>query len=189
MGRIIYRSLDIMPADIADSLTIEGYATKWNRYRLGTYKGEDVYEQIDRNAFSGAEMNDVVLLYNHAGRALARTTNGTLKLVLDEVGLKIWANLSLTTRGRELYEEIRSGLITQMSWSFIPKRTTYDRKTHTFHVKEIERVYDVSPVIFPANDQTEVAARGLGNTSTLAEQIDRYLLAEEISQLIEQISG
>ncbi len=187
MGKIIYRSLDIMPADVGDSFIIEGYATKWNRYRLGAYKGEDVYEQIERNAFSEGAIKDVVLLYNHAGRALARTTNGTLKLALDDVGLKMWANLSLTTRGRELYEEIRSGLITQMSWSFIAKRMTFDSKTRTFHVKEVERVYDVSPVIFPANDQTEVAARafGFGSASALAEQIDRYLLAEVISQLIE----
>ena len=47
---------------------VEGYATTFNDpYVLYTYDGVDYKEEVDRNALDGADMDDVIFLYNHEG--------------------------------------------------------------------------------------------------------------------------
>ena len=64
-------------------------------------------------------MRDVVMNFNHGGKPVARTKNGTLTLTVDIKGLHIAADLGGTEEGRRLYEEIRGGYIDQMSFAFI----------------------------------------------------------------------
>ena len=58
-----------------------------------------------------------------------------------------------------MYEEIRNGLITKMSWAFTIAEESYDRQTHTRTIEKIKKVYDVSAVSIPANGDTDIAAR------------------------------
>lgn len=157
------RTLDIRaaPGD-GKQYIVEGYATTFESpYVLWTDRqnGTEYREIISRAALEGADMSDVLMLYNHNGRVLARSGNGTLDITPDDHGLHIRADLSKSTAAREMYEDIAAGLVTQMSWAFDVEASKYDRTTHTDTITRIKRVYDVSAVAYPANDQTEISAR------------------------------
>lgn len=158
-----YRIFDLKAS--TDEMIVEGYATVFNRpYLLHKQDGYSVYEQIDRNAFNNTDMSDVIMQFDHQGQIYARTKNGTLKVMPDKYGLKVWANLGGTERGRGLYQEIKGKYITQMSFGFTVgdagatvKDTGDKRLLRT--VTDIAKLYDVSAVSIPSNDATEINAR------------------------------
>ena len=134
----------------------EGYATTFDvPYALW----KDYKEIIDRHALDDADMADVIMQYDHAGRVLARLRNQTLMLLPDDHGLLIAADLSKGESARQLFEEITNGLIDRMSWTFIVNEDVYDRETKTRTILKVKKVFDVSAVSFPANDATEISAR------------------------------
>lgn len=139
---------------------VEGYATTFDKYCLIERKGKKIYEQVDRNAFDDSDMTDVIFQFDHAGPVFARTTNGTLGLEVDDRGLFVWADLSKTSRAREMYEDIKAGNVTQMSIRCRAK-TSFDGDTQT--IRRIGKVVDVSAVSIPANDHTAIVARNADN--------------------------
>ena len=139
---------------------VEGYATTFDDpYELYEYDGVKYFEVIDRKALDGADVSDVIMQLDHAGRVRARTSNGTLGIEPNGHGLFTYADLAQTSAARDLYEDITSGLITKMSWAFTVAEDDYDRSTHTRIIKRIKKVYDVSAVSIPANSGTEISAR------------------------------
>ena len=138
---------------------VEGYAATWDRYLLYEFDGVEYYERIDKNAFDDADINDVIMQYDHQGKVLARTSNKTLILDIDDKGLLICADLGKSQAAREMYDEIDNELVTRMSWAFIVAEDSYDRETRTRTILKIKKVYDVSAVSIPANDGTEITAR------------------------------
>lgn len=153
-----YRSFEMRVAD--GDMTVEGYAAIFDTpTTLYSHDGVDYREEIDRRAFEPAEMRDVVMNYNHQGKPVARTKNGTLELTVDAKGLRVRANLSGTEEGRRLYEEIKGGYIDKMSFAFTVSEDSYDRDTHTRRVLGIQRLYDVAAVDIPAYDATSISAR------------------------------
>lgn len=153
-----YRAFEMRTAD--EEMTVEGYAAVFNTPTvLYSDGGVDYKEVIDRNAFTGALMKDVVMNYNHQGKPVARTKNGTLELFTDDKGLHIKANLSGTEEGRRLYEEIKGGYIDKMSFAFTVSEDSYDRDTHTRRIMGFKRLFDVAAVDVPAYDATSISAR------------------------------
>lgn len=141
---------------------VEGYAMNFERYKLfDDWDGNPVYEQFRKEDFDGCDMSDVIMQYDHAGRVLARQSNGSLKLQLDGKGLFIGADLSRTDAAKQLYGEIAEGMVTKMSWCFIPSEVEYDPKERLITYKSIKKIYDVSAVSLPANDTTSISARSL----------------------------
>jgi len=108
--------------------------------------------------------------YDHQGKVLARLSNSTLGLEVDDKGLFIYADLSKSQEARELYEEIKNGLVTKMSWAFTVADEEYDKETRTRIIKRIKKVYDVSAVSIPANDGTIISARSFINGLIEKEQ-------------------
>lgn len=151
---------------------VEGYASTFEPYVLFTDPdtGDEYREQIDPKAFDGADMTDVIFLYNHDGQVLARQKNGSLQLSVDEHGLKVHADLSGSERAREMYEEIRSGLVDQMSFAFTVEDEEYDRKTRTRTIHRMKKLYDVSAVSMPANPGTDISARSATWVDGVIEQ-------------------
>lgn len=171
-----YRSLvtfGVEERENTNTYTVVGYASTFDSYTLMTIDGVDYKERIDRHAFDAADMSDVILQYDHAGKVLARTSNKTLKLEIDEHGLKVTADLSTTAASRELYDEIKSGLITKMSFAFKVNTDHYESDSHTRVVDTIKKVYDVSAVSIPANPGTEIASRDYFNGVIEAEKAER----------------
>ena len=118
-----------------------------------------ITKKIDRNAFVGADMSDIIMQYNHDGKVFARNSNGTLIVEPDDHGFFIAADLSKSAGAKELYGEIQEGLITKMSWAFTVADEEYDKENRTRIIKRVKKVYDVSAVSIPANDGTEISAR------------------------------
>lgn len=161
------------------SYIVEGYATTLdNPYVLWKDGDVEVKEQIARTAFDGADMSDVIFLYNHEGMVYARQKNGTLTLDVDERGLKVTADLGSIASSRELYEAIQSGLVDQMSWAFTVKEQAYDKEQRLRTITKVDKVYDVSAVSIPANPATSISARDYFNGVIEVERAER-LRAEE----------
>ena len=162
------KEIEIRDADNGEKI-VEGYATTFNdEYKLWGDSTYEVRESIDRHAFDEADKSDVIMQYDHEGRVFARTSNGTLQLVADDHGLKIRASLGGTEIGRQLYEEIKGGYTTKMSFGFrVRKQERTEEEVDgkiIVHRKitGIEKLYDVSAVSLPANDATEISSRKIG---------------------------
>lgn len=156
-----------------DEYIVNGYASTFEPYLLYSDGEVEVREQIDPHAFDDADMSDVILQYDHEGRVYARQSNGTLELNVDDHGLKVRADLSRTEGARQLYEEIKSGMITQMSFAFTIAEDDYNKKTHLRTVKRIRKLYDVSAVSIPANPGTEISARSFAEGVIEQERLER----------------
>ena len=143
---------------------VEGYAAKYDKYLLWD-EGDwgKTYERFAPGCFDHTDMSDVIMQFDHAGRVFARNTNGTLIVEADDNGLFIAADLDKTELARGLYEDITAGMITKMSWRFKVGKYYVEReegsKDRTIVHTEIPKIYDVSAVSIPANDNTEINAR------------------------------
>lgn len=168
-----YRSLVSFQAQENEPYTVRGYASTFEPYVLLRYDGIDYKERIEPTAFDAADMSDVIFQYNHEGRVFARQSNGTLNLGVDEHGLAIQADLSTTAGSRDLYEDIRTGLINKMSFAFSVDSDHYDSETHTRIIDRIAKVYDVSAVSIPANPGTDISARSYFDGVIEAEKAER----------------
>lgn len=146
--------------DEAGALYAEGLATPFNTPTvLYSFDGVDYKEIIDARAFEGADMSDVIFNYNHGGKVVARTRNGTLSLSVEADGLRARARLDGTEEGKRLYEEIKGGYIDRMSFAFTVAESSYNVETHTRTILKVKKVYDVAAVDIPAYDTTSISAR------------------------------
>lgn len=139
--------------------TVEGYASTFEPYVLFEQDGVKYSERIEPTAFDDADMADVVFRIDHEGAVYARTSAGTVNLWVDEHGLGQRTDLSKTQRAREIFSEIEAGNYPKMSFAFrvADDGDEYDKETHTRIIKRIAKVFDVSPVSFPANPTTELS--------------------------------
>lgn len=163
-----YRALDILrPVEkekrIDSNYYVEGYATTFEPYELYEIDGIKYYEKIDRNALIGADLSDVIMQYDHTGRVLARKSNRSLIVETTDDGLFMCADLGGSNASREMYDDIAGGLITKMSWAFTVAEDEFDRETRTRIIKRVKKVYDVSAVSLPANNDTNINARSYFN--------------------------
>lgn len=138
---------------------VEGHATTWEPYLIFEDEDGPVYEQFDRHCFDNADLTDVIMQFDHAGHVFARTGNGTLIVEPDDMGLFTAGDLGRTERARQMYDEIQSKMITKMSWRFLLGDYEYDPLTRLILHKTVKKVYDVSAVSIPANDNTAINAR------------------------------
>ena len=185
-----YRIINVAAMEIREAQdgkkVVEGYATTFgDEYKLWGDEQYKVMESIDRNAFDKTDVSDVIMQYDHEGPVFARTGNGTLKVEPDEHGLKVTADLGGTERGRQLYEEIKGGYTTKMSFGFrvrkaerlVEEDAVQGSVTVHRKITDIEKLYDVSAVSLPANDATEISARNISE-GVIAE-VRQELLAIE----------
>lgn len=177
-----YRDFTLAPDEVEDKMIVRGYAATFNQpYTLYSDDTLEIREQIAPEAFRGADMSDVIFQYNHEGRVFARMSNGTLGVSTDDIGLAIVADLGGTEIGRNLFEEIKGGYTTKMSFGFRVNGETWDsheengRILETRTITGFEKVYDVSAVSIPANDGTSISVRSL--TDGVIEKIKAERLA------------
>lgn len=179
---------------------VNGYASTYNEpYHLYSIKADDGYEielreEVDRKAFDDADMSDVIMQYDHQGRVFARQTNNTLELNKDdEKGLFIEAYLGGTEIGRQLYEEIKGGYTSKMSFGFIVGGDELDQieanengEVWLRRITKIDKVFDVSAVSLPANDYTSISARAYADGVIANVETERKRLAQEKQEMLEK---
>lgn len=164
-------------------MIIEGYPITFGE--PATHFG--MTEIIEPSALAGTDMTDVPLRYNHEESflILARTRNGSLELSVDDVGLKMKAELIDTSSNVDIYKSIQAGLLDKMSFAFTVDEEDYDHETDTRSIKKINKLWDVSVVDIPYYDSTSVAARKLDTSSEYFEQRKkekRKILADRIKR-------
>jgi len=140
-------------------MTIVGHASMFDTpYELYGFK-----EQVKRGAFKKSlKEADVAALWNHDPNVvLGRNRSGTLRLSEDDNGLHYEVDLPNTQSARDLYTLIERGDIYQSSFSFeivkedweFPEESDRDLPHRT--IREV-RLFDVSPVTYPASPTTDV---------------------------------
>lgn len=163
-------------------MKVTGYAALFDvEYDLGPFT-----EVIRSSAFSEANMTDIVALFNHDDNiVLGRTSSGTLEVEVDDIGLKYTVTLPDSPQGQSVYESIRRGDVTQSSWAFVlppgdegqkwNDEMRGDKKIKYRQITKVARVFDVSPVTYPANPDTSVAARSMPQENEEPTQLFTYL--------------
>lgn len=153
-----YRSFDFQTDE--NEMRVTGIPVVFNTPTvLYEWDGVKYYEQIDARAFDEANMRDVVLVVNHNGTPAARTKNGTLTLDVRSSEVFMDADLSKSSIGPALREDIRNGVFDKMSFAFTVTQDSYNKETRLRTIEKIGRLYDVSVVTFPAYESTSVSAR------------------------------
>lgn len=184
-----YRLMELRIAEQVEgeekNYIVEGYASTFEPYTLMTIDGVDWNERIDEHAFDEADMSDVVFRVDHEGPVYARSSAGTVKLGTDKHGLWNQTDLGRTRRGRELYEDIGAGNYPQMSFAFTVAEDHIERDTNTRVIDRIAKVFDVSPVSFPANPGTSlsVSTRARIDGEIEARAAERRLQEEREEQI------
>lgn len=154
-----------------DEFAIIGYAATFNSLskNLGGFK-----EQIQPGAFARSirQRADVRCLFNHdSDQILGRTKSGTLQLKEDSTGLWFRCNLNPESQAhKDLYASIKRGDIDQCSFGFTvtPAGQRWqdggavdDTTGQRLDLRTLTDVdlLDVSPVTFPAYNETSLSAR------------------------------
>ena len=159
------RALDVLTNNLTQKRIdsdhyVEGLAARYEPYVLYyDFDGQPVYERFERGCFEGCDMSDIIMQYDHAGKVMARTTNGSLLVEVTDDGLFVAADLGRTEAARDLHADIEAGMVTKMSWRFRTGNYYYDKDTRTIVHLTVKKIYDVSAVSIPANDNTEINAR------------------------------
>lgn len=149
--------------------TISGYAIVFDVESrvLPSWDG-DFVEIIERGAVDEAliAQSDVKALYNHVNSMLlARSVNGngTLKLSVDDHGLRFEFEAPNTSHGNDVLELVKRGDLQGCSFAFTAdeENIKYSREgdRRLRRVRKLSGLYDVSVVVEPAYTQTSVDAR------------------------------
>jgi uncharacterized protein len=124
---------------------------------------------------------DVRALFNHdPNHVLGRTVANTLRLSEDEKGLRYEIDPPNTSYAHDLMESLRRGDITQSSYGFRVKRDEWTKPTRAGDlplrtILEYEELQDVSPVTFPAFEDTTAEARQAATVAaTMPEPVPDY---------------
>lgn len=129
-------------------------------------------EQIQRGALDNTDLTDVRFLINHntdmipLARSRNNNENSTMQMTVDEGGMNIRVNLDTenNAEARSLYSAVERGDIDGMSFMFVVDGELWEEE-ESEHPKrtitDIEKVFEVSAVTFPAYEQTSISARGL----------------------------
>lgn len=174
-------------SDGEESRTISGHAITFDTWSkplgYGSYK---FIERIDRRALDECDMSDVIDTFNHnIDDILARTSSGTLKLSVDEVGLKFSFDAPHTSRGNDLVELVKRGDINKCSFimevtgeSWVYADAENGKPYHERTVTKISRLFDISQVVHPAYQDTEVSVRSRESIEAEIERRNQRLKEE-----------
>lgn len=172
-----------------NKMVVEGYAVVFDSPATHGFT-----EVIDKNAFNGCNMKDVVLKYNHddSHLILARTRNNSLKLTIDDKGLFMRAELIDTTSNRDVYKMIQAGLLDKMSFAFTVEEEAWNLETDTRTILKIDRLFDVSVVDTPFYETTSIYARALSTLDNEKKKLEslkeQQKLEERKNKLQEKIN-
>lgn len=143
--------------------TLVGYAAVFNKDSVRfTGFQKDWVERIAPGAFKRTltEMPDVVALWSHDSSKPAARTPDTMSIREDQTGLRVELKLVDTPTNRELFTNVRAGIVDAMSFGFIPVKTRWE-ETPEMDVRTLLDVtlHEVSAVVWPAYPDTSLAAR------------------------------
>ena len=152
--------------DTSESLVVSGYVNETGKQSHLLGKRKKFRERIQAGAFTRAlsKGNDIHFLAEHdENKILASTRNGSLKLVEDERGLLMTAEISHTPYGRDYHTLIKDGILRNMSFGFTVDKDKWRKLNDGTYTRDVSdlTLYEVSVVTNPAYPQSAISARGL----------------------------
>lgn len=144
---------------------LEGYAAVFDKLSVDLGFFAPIYEKIAPGAFKNClKGTDTRCLFNHdANFILGRTKSGTLRLHEDRKGLHFSNDLPDTQQARDVAASIERGDIDGCSFAFTVKADEWRKgdedEPDIRTLIEIDELFDVGPVVYPAYSDTSVAAR------------------------------
>lgn len=143
-----------------DGKSIEGHAAVFNsRTSLSFFD-----EQVAPGAFAKTiQESDIRALFNHDPNfVLGRNKAKTLELSEDSKGLLYRIKPPDTQWARDLMETMRRGDVSQSSFGFRTMKDAWDQGADpVLRTLQEVRLFDVSPVTFPAYEDTDAGVREL----------------------------
>lgn len=175
---------------------VEGYALLFNTDSQPMWGG-DLIERISPTALDGVlENSDVLCLMNHDERrgvlARYRMGEGSLELKVDEKGLRYAFDAPNTALGDELVESLKRGDISESSFAFSVKEDYWEEREDGKYVRtilKINRLYDVSPVYYPAYEDTSVALRSIEERKENAQKELEKRKKQEIEDYLNNLKN
>lgn len=161
-----FNDFDMIQDEESGKLVVSGYVNETGKYSHLLGKRKKFKEKIQKGAFTRAlgNGNDVHFLAEHDdNKILASTRNKSLKLVEDEKGLLMTAEISDTSYGRDYHTLINDGILRNMSFGFSVDKDKWKKMNDGTYTREITdlTLYEVSVVTNPAYPQTTISARGI----------------------------
>jgi HK97 family phage prohead protease len=173
--RVIAAEMEVRAGAEDTPPQIVGYAAVFNSLSQVLW---GFREKIAPGAFGASLADDVRALWNHdTAYVLGRTAAGTLRLSEDAKGLRVEIDPPETALAASFVESIRRGDVSQMSFGFSVLEDTWDEDDQGQMIRTLLKVklYEVSPVTFPAYTETEVGVRAL-----LGDEVTPPARAEEL---------
>lgn len=166
--------VEIRRAEGEDDLSkkrVRGYAAVFDQEseNLGT-DNPQIREVLSPGAFDDVMGDDVRALFNHdPSLILARSKggSGTLRIGTDKTGLWYEFEAPDTQVGRDLIVSMDRGDVDQSSFGFTVADDTWEERNvdgktlYKRTINKVARLFDVSPVTYPAYPDTSVALRSL----------------------------
>ena len=187
--------LKVEKREESDAYMVRGTAVKFNELskNIGWFR-----EKFERGAFDDCMEQDVVALFNHNINAiLARTISKTLKIWQDDAGLHYEFDAPDNTAGRDLVVSLQRGDVQHSSFGFTIQDEKWEEDEEVGEIRtvlKVKRLYDVSPVVFPAYPQSrsEVSKRSYDewkqerdgtDTETEKANMETEILEQELEVL------
>ena len=162
-----------------ESRILEGYAMKFGTRSLLIGYNYPFYEILEPGCITDEMLREQRIYFTmfHDRQAILGRWdkgNGTLKLTLDAIGLKVECEMPHTVDGDKALELAKRGDLTEMSFIYwtneedsencvsyeeTDETTEWGAKIYLRHVKKIEGICDVTIAATPAYEDTEVKAR------------------------------
>ena len=145
----------------SDDNVITGYAAVFNK------DSEDFggwIERIAPGAFDGVLNDDAVALFNHDPNQVLGRNGKNVTITQDGNGLMYRVKLPNTSLANDLRQLIKDEIISQSSFAFTVQDQSWEHKKDKPSIrtiKKVQRLYDVSPVTYPAYPDTSIATRSL----------------------------
>lgn len=163
----------------------EGYAFVHEvRSDLGEFT-----EEISKGAADEVLMDDVRGLFNHDPNiVLGRVKSGTLKLSVDERGLKYSIKYNPNDPDHvKLMEKVKRGDIDQSSFAFKKKEDRWEMRDGKKHrtVLKLKKLIDVSPVTYAAYPDATVAMRSM---TSISEDYKKDLAEMDLSAMKRELN-
>lgn len=141
-------------------------------------------EVIERGALDNTDLTDVRFLVNHnvdmipLARSRRNNGNSTMRLLPDEEGLKMWADIDVENNAdaRALNSAVERGDISGMSFMFSidgERWENLESEHPTRYITNIGSIVEVSAVTFPAYAETSISARSTEALDSAREALEK----------------
>jgi len=157
-----------------------------------------LYEVIEPGAARGLlDDEDIMILFNHDTNLVLARNKNTATLTETDAGVVYNYKSPETTVATDLLTNIRLKNVRKSSFAFVPKDVRNERsiqwgdmgKINIRRIVKFERLFDMSPVTYPAYNKTDVMARAFNESFQPNEEQLRLLKRKQMEHEIFKIKN